>query len=46
MLHDVEEGNNLMLTRLTPVGRLAQAHTVSTSQIDNNRRREFCNGVG
>ena len=24
----------------------AQAHTVSTTQIDNNRRTGFCNGVG
>jgi len=24
----------------------AQAHTVSTTQIDSNRHRGFCNGVG
>ena len=24
----------------------AQAHTVSTTQIDNNRHTGFCNGVG
>ena len=26
--------------------RRAQAHTICTSQIDNNRHRTFCNGVG